>query len=345
MNPITASSWKTAEIPPLEEPSFIVQALSEKVAKSLMVSRQQTLDESQTLFSGLDSMRKFLIEGFDAREIALPIATSGIRINGLHFPGTQKTGIIYLHGNGGFYETSFERPLSWIEGLKESSPDNSAPHLMVCNPGGTGRSGGYPHPDTVARELLAQFEFLVNVHGIDPNDIVVAGHSMGGFFGAFGAALIQQRYPNSAVNFISDRSFASIYSRVAAKTENPERFAVVNFLERHTLEPLISITHWDRDPVAAIETLKGRVCIVYHERDGVVSYPTSTHKALAEKADRSRNYSCLSMNEEAMAEISGSTAHNRGFNEEEHKKLIAELKKMLRLPLTEEEQRSTLDSL
>ncbi len=95
------------------------------------------------------------------------------------------------------------------------------------------------------------------------------------------------------------------------------------------------------NPLAATERLKGRVCIIYHKGDGVVPYPTSFHLA-ASQAQRQRSYSCIELQGDEEASC---RAHNREFNDEEHRRVIIELKKMLRLPLTTDEEMVAVDLL
>ncbi len=322
-SPTSTNFFKHAvDIPPA--PACFSQSLCEKVSRTLVVAQRKTAEEKGALLSFLTQFRGIWIEDFGAEEINLP-TLNGTMINGLHFPGTQRKALIYLHGNGYFYETAAEKPLKWREGLKHAI--DGYPHLVVCNPGGTGKSEGNTHPDTTAREILAQFEYLVRDHSIDPNDIVIAGYSMGGYLGVFGAEIIQQRFPGSKINFLSERSFDSIYSQAA----------ICDLLS-------IALTEWAKNPIAALESLKGRVCIVYHRLDGVVPYAHSTHSALV-KAQRSRTYTCLSLQEENMSQEPSSQAHNRKFTEEEDKKIIVELKKMLNISLTAEEELLSLETL
>ena len=316
----TPDFFKDAAEIPAARSSFLPKKLCEKVSRALIASQRKTAEEGRDLLDFLNSYRQwYKDEG--ATEISLPTLNQ-TTINGLHFSGTQKKAIIYLHGNGCFYETSLEKPLSWRKDLDMS------PHLVVCNPGGTGKSEGNTHPDTVARELLAQFEYLVREHGIDPNEIVIAGHSMGGYLGAFGAELIQQRFPTAQINFISLNSFDSIYSRVSAN----DHFFLVNKIIKLIKCIGIFLTRWARNPIAAMESLKGRVCVVYHQQDKVIPYVQSTYSALL-GTKRSRTYTTFEM-----TDMTNPDVHNREFTETEEKTIVTELKRMLRIPLTKEEE-------
>jgi len=320
---------------------FSVHNLSDKVARYLVIAREKTVNERESLLSAFAPLRESVINDLGAMEVTLQTQNHQ-NINGLHFPGSQKKAIIYLHGNGCFYETSLSKPLSLRDSLIQPTDGekNPYPHLLVFNPRGTGKSEGITHPDTVAQDIFAAFEYLVNNCGIDPNDIVIIGHSMGAFFSAFGAALVQRNHPDCHINFISDRSFCDIHSRVDAAISRRDHTTPIKFLASMSMHRLINWTNWNRDTLAALESLKGRVCIVYHEKDEVVPYDTSVHKALT-GTSRSRPYHCLPLNDRA----NSGSAHNREFSEAEHRMLVAEIKRMLRLPLSKEEEVLPLDVL
>ena len=338
IGPATRSEFPT--------PSYLDKVICEKVAQFLVDARARTLSEGKDLLQGLSSMRETWVAECGGKEITLR-TEDGDCIDGLHFEGTLNKAIIYLHGNGCFYETSAQRPLSFREALKQTSDEgiDSYPHLIVFNPRGTAESKGITHPDNVARDILAVFEHLVFQHAIDPNGIVIMGHSMGAFFGAFGAELVQQRFPDNAINYLGDRGFIDIKSRADLKIQSGEYSRVARVIFSAVIHSLITRSKWDRNSVVALESLKGRVCIIYHKGDLIIPYDTSTHLAIT-RAHRTRSYCCLSLQEENMKlKINPSHAHMREFNEEENKKVIAELKKMMTLPLTAEEELLSLDLL
>ena len=76
-----------------------------------------------------------------------------------------------------------------IEGRRDT------PHLVVFNPRGTDESEGVPHLAKEALGIFTAFEYPVYEQGIVPSDIVIFGHSMGGYFGALGAALVREAHP------------------------------------------------------------------------------------------------------------------------------------------------------
>ncbi len=226
---------------PSAAPNFIAQALSEKVAQFLVIARGRTVNDRANTLRGLASVRDGLVEDVGGKEITLE-TLDGALINGVHFEGTLKKGIIFLHGNGSFYETSAQKPLGWIQSLKQISSEGEDlfPHLVVFNPSGTGESSGLTHPVNIARDMLAAFEYLVYQQGIDPNDIVIGGHSMGAFFAAFGADLIQQKFDDYEINFLSDRSFIDIRYRADMKIRTGGHSRAVQYMLCSTMPALIA---------------------------------------------------------------------------------------------------------
>jgi len=344
LGPISAQSRREAETPLPIIPSRLTVSLSDRIARFLVTARERTIQEGGDLLLGLSSPRNDCISYHGGKEITLQTRDHAL-INGMHFTGSLNKGIIFLHGNGNFYETSIDRPLHWREDLRISTGgEPSYPHLLVFNPRGTGKSDGITHPDHVAEDLLAAFKYLVYECSIDPNDIVIAGHSLGAFFGALGADLIQQTFPDSKINLLSDRSFSNINSRVDLRMKQAKHSKIVHSIFCSVLHGLTTWFHWNRNPLNALERLKGRVCVIYHESDGIIPYATSLHHALV-GTQRTRSYSCLSLREPDDGSELSSKAHNRGFSEEEYKKVIAEIKKMLQLPLSTEEELLSLDTL
>ncbi|MCB1109479.1 MAG: alpha/beta fold hydrolase [Chlamydiia bacterium] len=272
----------------------------------LFDAHRATLERGEELLLGLKPVREYYLAECQAQEQTFK-AENGESVNALHFPGTVNKAIIFLQGNGCFYETSVEKPLRWIKGMGEDRP-----HLLVFNPRGTGKSTGITTPDYVAKDFKLVFDYLVQSCQVDPNYVVLGGHSMGAFFGAEGAAQIQDLFPSNPIHFLSDRSLKDILDRVAKKTDSK--------LKAFGVQQAIKYYQWNKDPIAALGRLKGRVCILYHPSDEVIPYKESTYYGL-KKTQIQYTYLC-------MEEIEGS-AHNRPFTEAENQYIITELRKML----------------
>lgn len=302
------------------------------ISRILFDAHRRTVSvESKSLLEGLHSMKEALIQEFDGKEVCLH-AGNGDKINGVHFKGTEPKAIIFLHGNGCFYETSGMKAIAWREALKK---DGSTPHLLLFNPRGTGESSGITQTHFVIEDFILMFEYLVKECHIDPIHIVIGGHSIGGYFALFGAAAIQEKYPTTKINYISDRSFWDLRGRVAGKVESAGYEGWKASLMTPLIISAISSPNWARDSAEALEKLKGRVLIIYHPKDGVILYQDSAHKGIL-SFDRVKEYFYLELSENDPHTEVGPYPHNREFTDNENTKIVAELRRMLEIPPTEE---------
>lgn len=300
----------------------------ENCSQILFDSRRRTANEGADLLEFLEATRVPLLELYSGKEINLE-ASEGNGVNGVHFGGELNKAIIFLHGNGSFYESAASRPIFWKESLKDV--DGKTPHLVVFNPSGTGKSEGLTDPQTAAENLATIFKYLVD-QGVDPNHIAIAGHSMGGYFSVFGAESIQSLYPESSINLLLDRSFWDLHSIVDSKVKkySANKFSAV--CRRPLLHAAIDEMRWARNSIKALESLKGRVCVVYHRKDGVVLYPNSFHAKLSH-SERQRSYQCVEMTEEDSEMEAHGKYHNREYTNSENEQIIRELRIMLGMEL------------
>lgn len=294
---------------------------ADRVSKILFNAYARTQTDKHFL-PILDTVRSGLIEEYTgAQELNLQ-AHDGDIVNGLHFPGTDDKVIIWLHGNGCFYETSLHKPLHWRNSLER---DGKIPHLIVFNPRGTGRSGGRTQTSFVADDLALFFEH------VQPKAVVIGGHSMGAYFTLFGAAELQQRHPEIKINFVSDRSLWDLRSRVTTSVEGAGYTGLGKTMMEVFVKSKLDSPDWCRDSLKALESLKGRVLIIFHRKDGVVPFEDSTYEGLS-KAKRARDYHILELCEEDPTSEVGAHSHNRDFSEDENATIIAEMGQMLGIP-------------
>lgn len=186
-----------------------------KMSKFFFPAYARTVGCSPYFLQGLQSMRDGYIEDFNAKEISLK-AKNGDTINGLHFPGNTNKALIFLHGNGCFYETSAVKPLRWIEGIEISQ----RPHLVIFNPRGTGKSEGHMEPDLVSEDFQCVFDYLNKCCGGALSHTIFSGHSMGAFLGSKGAACVQKLHPEAKIHFLSDRSLRDLKDRIPRRTDS-----------------------------------------------------------------------------------------------------------------------------
>jgi len=204
----------------------------------------------------------------------------GAEIDGVFIPGNRarEKVILYGFGNGMTWETSGDA----VERLKPMGAS-----IMMINPRGVGESTGWRYGKGYALDIYSAYEYLINEKGIDPQDILVMGNSMGGAYGACGAALVQEKYPDKEISAINLRSFATLHHEVQSVLDGS---GVVPFL----LRTLSKGVGFDMNVQEAWDKLKGKKVIWYHQKDQVIPYETAS-LAKSVKESRSTQTKIVSM--------------------------------------------------
>jgi hypothetical protein len=101
---------------------------------------------------------------------------------------------------------------------------------------------------------------------------------MGSYLGSFGASYIQEIYQEEPIHFVSDRSFTDIKTRLSSAS------SIKSWAKKIFAQALLTSSSWSHDSIAALETLKGRVVVLYDRKDQVVPFETSVACALTKKS-------------------------------------------------------------
>lgn len=253
----------------------------------------------------LKMCRKALFQSLpEAKRVELT-CVDGVKVDGFYLPGTVSKAVLFLHGNGGFYETCSDQALDVKEMLAEDV------HLFMFNPRGTGQSDGVPLGRNLSLDVMSAFLFLVDKIGISPSHILIYGHSMGGCIGAIGAELLQQLYPDETIHLVSDRSFSSMTDHLDAfsrRTDEP------GFLARGVPRAQ-SLDGWQMDAIGAIKSLRGRVCVIYHPEDEIIIKEASiAYHLQSQKLLPSPQFHALELDRD---HAQGERNHNRFLFEKE----------------------------
>jgi alpha/beta superfamily hydrolase len=178
----------------------------------------------------------------------------GIKLNGIKIQHKEspKKWIIYMNGNNGSYETNYAsiRPMS--EELKAN--------ILCVNYRGVGQSHGYcSSSKNIILDGEAMVQYLID-QGVEQEDIVIYGYSLGGGVGAQVVAM--PKFSN--VRFISDRSFSSLY--IAIKTF----FWIPIYKEIIAL--LVQKNWGDLDSFTAVKNLGNRLKIIVTPQDYLIGF-------------------------------------------------------------------------
>lgn len=244
----------------------------------------------------------------------------GETLDGMIFKGTAAgKAIIYAPGNGGTYEKSGHT----INFLKETGAT-----VMVFNRRGVLHSTGFPWREGLAVDVYSAYEYLNKMQGIDPENVVGYGLSMGGSDINRGAALVQEKYANRRMKVVNDRSYSDFAAAAGSFLGRMISLPGISFLARF----LIQLLQLQIDSKEAWDSLKGRKSIIYHKLDGLIGYEASLYKAV--KKDNHGTVTRIRMLQPDSRELLREY-HNRLLNRLEQKAVIKEIKLMLDIHNTE----------
>lgn len=249
-----------------------------------------------------------------SHEGAIPVqfkTGDGATIDGMYFPSAHKKAILYVGGQNERYELGYKK----MRDLKEQAGD---PALFVFNPRGVGHSKGDPNGKTLALDVYSTFRYLVDVQKIDPNDIVIFGHSLGGGYGAEGAKLIQEEYPDRKIQFVSHNSFRDLLSLLQKKLKSIFFPIAKKCVQDHD---------WQLDSINALRSLKGEKMIIVNPADQMIEYQASLYKGVKE-SDEPFEFTKFKMD----PHDTNKDPHSRRFNALEMAEVASHVSEMLKLP-------------
>jgi hypothetical protein len=106
----------------------------------------------------------------DVQDIAV---TDSVRLNAWHLTQPEARGTVLFFGGNGFY---LVQSRGYIDAITRHPVD-----AFMYDYRGYGRSGGSPSVSALKQDAVALYDSLTQRAGIDPNRLVVHGHSLGAF--------------------------------------------------------------------------------------------------------------------------------------------------------------------
>jgi hypothetical protein len=189
----------------------------------------------------------FKAKGYEITKVKTP---DGGEINGIFVLGKNpKKVVLFEGGNVERWENSL---VHWYEQVE---PTNAS--FFFLNPRSVGESSGPLNSQGYALDVYSAAEYLIQEKGIDPEDILFAGFSMGGANTARGAALIQEKYPDKKISALNINSFSSLEKEIY------EIAGMIGYIASRLLG-------LDKDVKSAWDQLRGRKVILHAPKDPLI---------------------------------------------------------------------------
>lgn len=237
----------------------------------------------------------------------------GAHLEGAFFPGKESEKVIlYAFGDGEQWDhLDRRRQLSLLKPMGAS--------IFMINPRGIGaeKSRSWCYEKGYALDIYSAYEYLIKRKKIDPENILLVGYSMGSAYGACGAALVQEKYPNKKINLISLRSFSSLQREIKVLTGRV----------LHAMAWMIGL---EMNPHQALKKLKGKKIIFYNGKDPIVPYPASMAKAALKASTTS---TIVKMHQHMHSD----SPHIRPLCKKERSELYGQIRELLKLKTEEED--------
>lgn len=296
--------------------SLFLKPVKKLVQRLLLPASGSSLFTSAKSFNQkLAAQKKQALEKEGAIDIQLNTG-DGATIDGMYFPSAHKKAILYVGGQNERYELGYKK----MRDLKSQAGD---PALLVFNPRQVGKSqGSDPNAKTLAIDVYSAFRYLVDVQGIDPNDIVIFGHSLGGGYGAEGAKLVQEAFPHKQIQFVSHNSFRDLLHLLKKKL----RWKWLQWLVFPIIKKLVEATHWQLNSIDALRTLKGKKMIIVNSADGMIRYNASLYRGVKYSK---KPFDFVGFKMDPKGE--GKDQHSRRFNAWEMSEVASQIAGMLQI--------------
>lgn len=219
--------------------------------------------DPDSIKSNLSFAGEGLLSKFGGERIYME-APDGARLEGAFFQGSKhpEKVVVFSGGNASQWECHHE----WLELLKPLGVS-----VLVFNPRGIGHSEGDRSVEGWDLDFYTGCEYLINEKGIDPENLLPMGFSLGGAISTRGAALIQEKYPDKNIKALNLCSFSDLKKEVAAFLGEPLGTMA---------EVGMAILGLDMPVKPAWDSLKGRKVAYYRPQDEVIPYRTSLAAAI-----------------------------------------------------------------
>ena len=115
----------------------------------------------------------FEMDGVTLESVFFPAAGDSVRLNAWVLTQPEARGTVLFFGGNGFY---LVQSRGYIEALTGFPVD-----VMMVDYRGYGQSGGTPTVEALRADAVAAYAYLTERRGVDPDRLLVHGHSLGTF--------------------------------------------------------------------------------------------------------------------------------------------------------------------
>jgi len=206
---------------------------------------------------------------FPVRDISIAVSgESAWTLHGWWIPAADPRAkvVLYLHGSDGNVSTS----MAGVAPLRELGYS-----VFIIDYRGYGASGGhFPSEAGVYQDAQSAWDYLVRERGINPANLFIYGHSLGGAI----AIELARRHPEAA-GLVMESSFTSIYDMAMLKAG-------------YALFPVNLLLNQRFDSIAKVGELRLPVLYVHGTADEIV--PFEMGKALFKATPCARGFVAVS---------------------------------------------------
>lgn len=242
----------------------------------------------------------------------------GSLLDGMLFPANSSSdplsqkAMVFVPGMDGYYEDDFSDYL--IRLFKDKLPSMN---FLILNHPDVMASKGNLTVDGMALTAFTACSYLIEKVGINPNDLIVYGQSLGGVAATRGARWLQVEYPEAEMKLINERSFLNFPEVVEAYYGNGPIGRLLNYAS--------DSTGWSTpDVLDAFDAIKGDKLVIYSPYDGVVLKTFSLFQKLEARGNSGEKVKILEMEGENIKP----EEHWRKFTPREEDTMIYEIHHM-----------------
>jgi len=222
-----------------------------------------TQKRSSKVSEQLQNLRLQLMQNPNHRHLQFKTSDDVLLDSMLFNEGKEKV-ILFVPGIGSFYEKIGDDASvisRFYTFFSTYFPNHS---IFVFNNRGIGQSSGSFDLKNLPIDTISAYHYLMDTYGYDLDSILLYTHSLGGLHATIGAGFIQEKFPESSISAVNDRSLGELGTFTKA------------FLKDSTFGEMtagiVDKLGINLSAKAAWESLKGQKIVIVSEHDRTIPY-------------------------------------------------------------------------